>query len=61
MPAMPIVDNDDFLEYGLSKREHFAGLAMQGMLCDSGLKLVHAKYAEYAVDMADALLKELDK
>ena len=43
MPAMPIFDSDGFTtqvydsDYavGLTKREHFAGLAMQGILSSS--------------------------
>lgn len=45
---------------GLTKREVFAGLAMQGMCAQFG----HGKpeaYAKLAVDYADALLKELEK
>lgn len=50
---------------GLTKREYFAALAMQGMLSsnsqtspmnhDKGMTVVHA------VQMAEALLKELEK
>jgi len=71
MPAMPICNSEGFptLEgylggkgeheaSGLTKREYFAGLAMQGLIsrthCVEGLAI-------YAVEMADALLKELDK
>ncbi len=43
----------------LSKREYFAGLAMQGMLssCDVGEDIV----AKGSVRYADALMKELSK
>lgn len=47
---------------GLTKREHFAGLAMQGYCayqhaphCDA------VNVAEYAVQLADALIAELNK
>lgn len=61
-PAFP-VDNLEaaFGSQGLSKREWFAGLAMQGMLCnpkndrDSGDTL-----AEYSIEYADALLKAIE-
>jgi hypothetical protein len=79
MPAMPtgLVDEDVFNSegkfcgtveanyVGLTKREHFAGLAMQG-LChaiDSQGTWAHdpETVAESAVTYADALLAELDK
>ena len=44
--------------YGLTKREHFAGLALQGILA-SGLE--DAAIYECAVHAADKLLEELDK
>jgi hypothetical protein len=70
-PAMPIsvssssigeiICSSDF-EYGegLTKREHFAGLAMQGLLAHNGNKDA-AVCASFAVGFADALLKELEK
>lgn len=56
-------DNDDYIEQckplvGLSKREYFAGLAMQGIL-----SRVHnsTQVANFAVKCADKLLEELEK
>ena len=54
---------------GLTKREYFAGLAMQGMLANlngammkGGTKTLHPDHiAEMSVIHADAVLKELDK
>ena len=54
---------------GLTKREHFAGLAMQGFIANSKTltdMLLHESkpeetVAEGALMFADALLKELDK
>jgi hypothetical protein len=55
---------------GLTKREHFAGLAMQGILSNSvmGDSALHEKYEDWVKDIsesslqfADALLAELDK
>ena len=54
--------------FGLSKREHFAGLAMQGLLANSlareelryveeGIKVL----SEASVEYADALLAELER
>jgi hypothetical protein len=48
--------------YGLTKREYFAGLAMQGLLSHHGkFGSLHEVYTKYAVIYADALLEELDK
>jgi hypothetical protein len=55
---------------GLTKREWFAGLAMQGMLasCPEGVRfnpkerpLPLEAWAQYSVKMADALIAELAK
>ena len=79
MPAMPSVQTTEQYEYngiqyvqskdyfeGLTKREHFAGLVMQGMLAN---KLIIDEVpqnsmewiAEKAVCLADALLAEIEK
>ena len=50
---------DIFNQIGLSKREYYAGQAMQGLL--SNRRANPAVMAEAAVAYADALLKELDK
>jgi hypothetical protein len=45
-------------QLGLTKREYFAGLAMQGTMTSSySVNMI----AEIAVKMADALLAELEK
>lgn len=47
---------------GLTKREFFAGLAMQGLLANQyNANLTFSECVEEAVSHADALLKELDK
>ena len=55
---------------GLTKREYFAGLAMQGIMSNSALvnmelnpknNLKDSVLAEYSVRMADLILKELEK
>ena len=85
MPAMPLtgdaytdINGNALCEgsiqdgMGLTKREHFAGLAMQGMLSskyvgDFGNEINDDSYdhthglANNAIRYADALLKELDK
>jgi hypothetical protein len=57
--------NNDFLLLGITKREHFAGLAMQGLChaADSEGTWAHDAdtVAIAATNYADALLSELDK
>ena len=79
LPAMPLVNANGHpyhansiawenspLTSGLTKREHFAGLAMQGWLArcantPHSHKLEPEGMARVAVEMADALLAQLDK
>jgi hypothetical protein len=73
MPANPLASeelSDRFIDgvevcAGLTKREHFAGLAMQANIIHHG---THGGYsfsekqcAEHSIAQADALLKELEK
>ena len=49
-------------EQGMTLREHYAGLAMQGFCADdSAWEHNPNKKAEQAVKMADALIAELEK
>jgi len=73
MPESPVFDNKgipgmaritDFIlapVQGLTKREHFAGLAMQGFASDPELTITQEQVASLSVAWADALLAELDK
>lgn len=67
MPAMPQNgetrwDSSDYGGRGLTKREHFAGMAMQGFISYGSTDKLHgAKLARLSVHYADALLKELEK
>ena len=65
MPAMPLPNSDIGLggpDLGLTKREHFAGLAMQGLVtADKGFRGTPEEKAALAVMIADALLAELEK
>ena len=47
--------------FGLTKREYFAGLAMQGLI-SKGVDMMYNPndIANYAVDYADSLLKQLE-
>jgi len=47
-------------QYGLTKREYFAAIALQGYL-STGEDATYDNYAEGAVNMADALIKALNK
>lgn len=47
---------------GLTKREHFAAIAIQGMIAaEYGSRVSAQQWAKDAVEVADALLAELDK
>lgn len=50
-----------FSRGGLTKREYFAAMAMQGMLPHPELLIVDEGVAKDAVMMADALIAELNK
>jgi hypothetical protein len=63
--AFACVD-EDYLQSGLTKREYFAGIAMQGILSSNTERLALGRidikgYAEMSIMAADALLAELDK
>jgi hypothetical protein len=62
--AFPVAASEkSLLVYGLTIREHFAGLAMQGLLASGGND-VHANFefcASNAVSLADAIIAELSK
>jgi hypothetical protein len=61
--AFPVVvnENTDYFHGGLSKREYFAAMAMQGLLTESQVLDNHDKFAKFAVQAADALIAELNK
>lgn len=61
-PAFPVYDHhadgQQFLaETGTTLRDYFAAKAMQGLLSDSDIKGKPQKFAEWAYEMADAMLK----
>lgn len=64
--AFPVINPDNtYAQLGLTKREYFAGLAMQGILSNSSHWDDSLKNLQWAsktsVKFADALLKELEK
>lgn len=71
-PAMPVLDESreqqcngvtttvhSVLSYGLTKREQFAAMAMQGILSCDNSEFSHIA-AQRAAECADALLFELE-
>ena len=61
-PNDSIHNSEQGVQDGLTKREYFAAMAMQGMLSNQhGYFLEHNKLSEYALSYADALIKELNK
>ena len=60
-PAMPLHDDALAGYEGLTKREHFAGLAMQGLMSDEDEYLQWSDLAKDSVAVADALLKALEQ
>ena len=60
-PCEVTCKNGNLEMYGLTKREYFAGLAMNGYLSCIEVDATMEEVARYSVKMADALLKELDK
>lgn len=69
-PVNPVVLNGAYEDKGLTKREHFAGIAMGAFISNSewvqGFKIkddwdeFSRRLAEASVDMADELLKTLE-
>jgi hypothetical protein len=57
--AFPKPDNDNYLDQsGLTKREYFAVIAMQGMLASG--RFSELETPSLAVQYADELLKQLE-
>ena len=52
--------NHEHRHHGMTLREHYAGLAMQGMLADQSLDESAEECAVVAVLFADALIAELE-
>lgn len=61
-PINVIEYNKHYAFIGLTKREYFAALAMQGIISNKdGLDIKIERIVESAVDTADALIEELNK
>ena len=60
--AFPLADHGEILASGLTKRELFAALAMQGLLAaDRDRNLSSGQVASYAVQQANVLVTELKR
>ena len=58
----PISGGGTLQTFGLTKREYFAALAMQGYMANKYTPHHNPEYiADYAVECAEALLSELEK
>jgi hypothetical protein len=51
----------EFLSTGLTKREHFAAMAMQGYIACHGLQMTSTTIAQNAIFAADRLLQILEE
>jgi hypothetical protein len=62
-PAFPLISDEGYIiNAGLTKREYFAAMALQGIITNKdGLDIKIEYIVESAVDAADALIKELSK
>ena len=63
-PTERIVSGNGTLQtFGLTKREYFAALAMQGIMSSNecGIGHIPSTVAEWATSLSDALLAELEK
>lgn len=64
-PAFPIADSRDKWMQGMSLRDWFAGMAVEGLMANSKWAAVETPWPEYAAkeayEIADAMLKERDK
>jgi hypothetical protein len=56
-------DRMECTDGGLTKREYFASMAMQGLIVNRHAQDLHdqTKVAKFAVEMADALIDALNK
>lgn len=61
LPAFPVRDCSAYHWHGLTKRELFAAMAMQGVISNPESSGSFETFAKEAVRYADALLKEMEK
>ena len=60
--TFPVIAGNYIVDGGLTKREYFASMALQGIIANKdGLDIKIERIVESAVDTADALIEELNK
>jgi len=60
--VFPVIDNNNIFSTGLSKRELFAAMALQGILSNSNVDVKKLSDIEIiAIKHADYLIKQLNK
>lgn len=57
----PILNGLRVPEFGLTKREYFAAMAMQGICANANERLARREVAEKAVLIADHLIQQLNE
>ena len=62
-PAFPLISDEGYIiNAGITKREYFAAMALQGIIANKdGLDIEIERIVQSAVDTADALIEELSK
>ena len=61
-PAQPTGNQRNIQpEFGLTKREYFAAMAMQGMIANSNNQAMTTRDMQGCVDLADALITALNQ
>jgi hypothetical protein len=62
-PAFPLISDERYIiNAGITKREYFAAMALQGIIANKdGLDIEIERIVQSAVDTADALIEELSK
>jgi nitrogenase subunit NifH len=61
-PIHTIEYNNNYISNGLTKREYFSAMVLQGIIANKdGLDIKIERIVESAVDTADALIEELSK
>lgn len=59
-PAFPVSPSDYSAKHGLTKREYFAAMAMQGLLASDTHYTHYTLMTDRAVDFADMLIEKLN-
>lgn len=62
--AFPYLDGENELsiaEVGLTKRELFAAMVLQGILANRAIEGEHKEFADDAVELADWLIEKLNQ